>query len=228
MISFLEILLRLGLALILGALVGFERESTEHAAGMRTNALVAMGASLFTVISAYGFMSLLGIPHISLDPTRIASYVIAGIGFLGGGSIFMRRDGVRGLTTAAAIWTVAAIGMACGAGFYWEAAAATGLTIFVLYFLRYVERLLLPKQFEEVRHIQIQTGAIDGAVIGAIYDICTRQGLVVEAVRTSGGEDGEVIDIKCRVPDPAKLSRAVGELRVLKGVASVEAEMRSA
>src|SRR6266516_3325611 len=82
MISFPLILLRLVLALVLGALVGLERESTEHPAGMRTNALVSLGSALFTIISAYGFASLLSTLHIQVDPTRIASYVVAGIGFL--------------------------------------------------------------------------------------------------------------------------------------------------
>src|SRR3989475_10744651 len=106
MISFPAILLRLGLALVLRAILGAERESSEHSAGMRTNALVALGSSLFTVVSAYGFADLLNLPHMQLDPSRIASYVVAGIGFLGAGTIFLRRDKekVKGLTTAATIW----------------------------------------------------------------------------------------------------------------------------
>src|SRR5438552_12780833 len=134
MISFPESLLRLGTALLLGAVVGLERESSEHSAGMRTNALVALGSALFTVISAFGFLSMLSIPHIQLDPTRIASYIVAGIGFLGGGAILHQqaKEQVKGLTTAAAIWVVAAIGMACGAGFLWEATATTLLALIVL------------------------------------------------------------------------------------------------
>lgn len=109
MISFPAILLRLGLALLLGAIVGLERESSEHEAGLRTNALVSLGCALFTLISGYGFLSFLTMAHIQVDPTRIASYVIAGIGFLGGGAIFRQQDKekVKGLTTAAAIWVVA-------------------------------------------------------------------------------------------------------------------------
>src|SRR5260370_37449346 len=118
MISFSTILLRLFAALLLGSLIGLEREYRHRNAGLRTNALVAVGTALFTIISAYSFDELLSRQHISLDPTRIASYVVAGIGFLGGGTIYFRQDShkVKGLTTAAAIWTVAAIGMACGAG----------------------------------------------------------------------------------------------------------------
>src|SRR6266571_8902086 len=118
MISFSTIVVRLLVALLLGSLIGLEREYRHHNAGLRTNALVALSTALFTVISAYGFNELLSMQHISLDPTRVASYVVAGIGFLGGGAIYFQKDShrVKGLTTAAAIWTVAAIGMACGAG----------------------------------------------------------------------------------------------------------------
>src|SRR2546430_4346157 len=135
MYSFLTILLRLGLAVFLGALIGFERESREHAAGMRTNALVSLGSCLFTIISAFGFMDLLSIAHVQLDPTRIASYVVAGIGFLGAGSIFLQpqTNRLKGLTTAATIWLLAAIGMACGAGLIVVAVASKllGMVVFV-------------------------------------------------------------------------------------------------
>ena len=112
MISFPEILLRLAVALMLGAVIGFEREQKEHAAGLRTLALVSLGCALFTIISAYGFLELLTIPHTTIDPTRIASYIVAGIGFLGGGTIFLsqQNEKVKGLTTAAKIqWQVAVI-----------------------------------------------------------------------------------------------------------------------
>src|SRR5579885_566608 len=103
MISLLPFLLRLGLALLLGALIGFEREITEHAAGMRTNALVSLGSCLFTLISAYGFCDFITVARGQSDPTRIASYVGAGIGCRGAGSIVFKRDAhtVKGLTTAA-------------------------------------------------------------------------------------------------------------------------------
>lgn len=86
-ISFSVILRRLGIAIVLGAVIGLEHESTEHGAGLRMQALVALSSSLFTIISTFGFVSFLGVPHIKIDPTRIASYVVAGIGFLGAGSI---------------------------------------------------------------------------------------------------------------------------------------------
>src|SRR5256884_5738341 len=148
MITFPTILLRLGLALVLGTAVGFERESREHAAGMRTNALVSLGSCLFTIISAFGFMDLLGIAHVQLDPTRIASYIVAGIGFLGAGSIFLQPETnrVRGLTTAATIWLLAAIGMACGEGVIVVAVAEKLIALVGLVRMRIFERLFLSHQ----------------------------------------------------------------------------------
>src|SRR5579862_7312683 len=111
MLNFSTMLLRLSLAIIFGALIGLEREIRHHEAGLRTNALVAFGCALFTIVSGYGFLGFLNMGHIQVDPTRIASYIVAGIGFLGAGTIFPqpKQDRVKGLTTAAAIWVVAAI-----------------------------------------------------------------------------------------------------------------------
>ncbi len=131
MISFPTILLRLGVAALLGAIIGVEREQRERGAGMRTLALVSLGSALFTIISAYAFLDLLSIPHVTLDPTRIASYIVAGIGFLGAGTIFLSRESerVKGLTTAASIWVIAAIGIACGAGMLLEATVTAAIVL---------------------------------------------------------------------------------------------------
>jgi putative Mg2+ transporter-C (MgtC) family protein len=133
-----DALLRLTVAGGLGAAIGFEREIRDREAGIRTHLLVSLGAALFTIVSAYGFHEFLasGDNIVRTDPTRIAAQIVTGIGFLGAGAII--RDGlsIRGLTTAATLWVVAAIGMACGAGYYWPAAAATMLTILALWPLR--------------------------------------------------------------------------------------------
>ena len=113
------------LALVLSTAIGLEREAGAKAAGLRTHTLVGLAAAVIMVISKYGFADLLGFEHIALDPSRIAAQIVSGIGFIGGGLIFVRRDAVRGLTTAATIWLVAAVGMACGAGLPVLAVAAT-------------------------------------------------------------------------------------------------------
>jgi len=109
----LELVLRIIIASILGYLIGFERTSREKSAGMRTHAIVAMGAALMMVISKYGFGDC-----VTQDGTRIAAQIVSGIGFLGAGVIFVRNNAVSGLTTAAGLWTTAGIGMAIGSGCY--------------------------------------------------------------------------------------------------------------
>lgn len=105
----------LALAFVLSSAIGLEREWRQKSAGLRTHTLVGLGAALFLIISKYGFSDVLG-PRVVLDPSRVAAQIVTGIGFIGGGLIFVRGDAVRGLTTAAIVWVTAAIGMACGAG----------------------------------------------------------------------------------------------------------------
>jgi len=124
---------RLALGLVLGAVIGFERELHRQPAGFRTHSLVALGAALFTIISAYGFAGS------SVDPTRIAAQIVSGIGFIGAGTILQYRGNIRGLTTAASLWSVAAIGMAAGAGLLVMAIIGTVLILVVLSLLDWVE-----------------------------------------------------------------------------------------
>jgi putative Mg2+ transporter-C (MgtC) family protein len=121
--------------------IGLEREFREREAGLRTHLLVSLGAALFTIVSAFGFHDVL--THdpnaiVRLDPSRIAAQIVSGIGFLGAGAIIRQGLSIRGLTTAATLWVVAAIGMACGAGFYSVAIITTVLALVALWPLRYV------------------------------------------------------------------------------------------
>ena len=133
-------MLRLVLASLLCGAIGFERETRDQPAGFRTHILLGLGAALFTLVSAYGFepftRAALGSGGLQFDPTRIAAQIIAGVGFLGAGAIIRQGGDVRGLTTAASLWAVSAIGMAVGAGYLFGAAAATSLAMATLYALR--------------------------------------------------------------------------------------------
>jgi putative Mg2+ transporter-C (MgtC) family protein len=131
-----EILARLLLAVVLGGLIGFERESVDKPAGFRTHILVCVGAALFSLISLVGFFGS------GADPSRVASNIVVGIGFLGAGTIFRTGGGVQGLTTAASLWSVAAIGTATGIGFYWGAIGTTAIVIGVLALMKGLERRL--------------------------------------------------------------------------------------
>lgn len=114
----LEHLLRILIAGLCGALIGYERKSRRKEAGTRTHFIVAVGSALIMVISKYGFMDLEGRDGVQIDPTKVASEIVSGIGFLGAGMIFMRKYTINGLTTAAGMWATAGVGMAMGAGLY--------------------------------------------------------------------------------------------------------------
>lgn len=138
----LDIVLRLVVATLLGCIIGLERERRIWAAGMRTHMLVSVGSALFMLVSLFGFSDVIGTPGVMLDPSRVAAQVASGIGFLGAGTIIFRRDAVRGLTTAASLWVVAAIGLASGGGLYVPAIATTILSLIILAALKPLERKL--------------------------------------------------------------------------------------
>lgn len=119
------LIIRLLLATIFGALIGLEREYHAKEAGVRTHLLVALGSCLFMILSIYGFDAFLDHDNVSFDPSRIASQVVTGIGFIGAGTIILHKQAVRGLTTAAGVWVTAAIGLACGNGMYILAGVTT-------------------------------------------------------------------------------------------------------
>lgn len=113
----------------MGAAIGIEREYHAKEAGVRTHLLVAMGSCVFMILSIHGFDAMLGHENVSLDPSRIASQVVTGIGFIGAGTIILQKQAVRGLTTAAGLWVTAAIGLACGNGMYFLALIITALVL---------------------------------------------------------------------------------------------------
>jgi putative Mg2+ transporter-C (MgtC) family protein len=154
MIFPLELVLRLVVAAVLGGLVGLERERLEWAAGMRTHALVSLGSALFMVVSIFGFSDILNEQHVILDPSRVAAHVASGIGFIGAGTIIFRREIVKGLTTAASIWAVAAVGLAVGGGMFLAAISATLLALALLVLARPVKQRLFPNR-KEARRVRL-------------------------------------------------------------------------
>ena len=165
-----EALLRLSLAAVLGGMIGFERELREREAGLRTHLLVSLGSALFTIVSAYGFRDFLtsGAGVVRTDPTRIAAQIVTGIGFLGAGAIIRQGFSVRGLTTAATLWVVAAIGLASGSGYYSAAFMTTVVVLFLLWPLRYVARRLFDRPHEHRLAVQLTAGATAANVVDAL------------------------------------------------------------
>ena len=149
-LPWVDVAARLVIATVAAGLIGLERERAEMSAGLRTHALVGLGAALLMIASAYGFSDILGTPDVVLDPSRIAAQVVSGVGFLGAGTILVQQQTVRGLTTAASIWAVAAIGLAIGGGLYFPALVATALALAVLEVMRPLERRLAAAWREQV------------------------------------------------------------------------------
>ncbi|MFH1769402.1 MAG: MgtC/SapB family protein [Parcubacteria group bacterium] len=155
----IEIIKQLLLALILGGVVGYERERSHKTAGMRTHALIALGAALLTMLSVYGFTD---VPNAEYaDPTRIMSNIVVGIGFIGGGVILKRGSHVRGITTAATLFTVAIIGITVGLLFNVIAIATTVIVYLVLSFMWRLERKMDTSRHYGDTPEEIQTGQQD-------------------------------------------------------------------
>lgn len=164
------ILVKLVLASLLGGLVGLERELHGKPAGLRTNMFICAGSALFTVLSEL----LAG--QAGADPTRIASQLIPGIGFIGAGSIIRARGSVYGLTTAATIFVLASIGMAVGAGFYWTAVFATVMILLALSLLGWLEKRFALKR--ELRHYQVRGPQVD-VLTAAVMETVQQQKLTL-------------------------------------------------
>jgi putative Mg2+ transporter-C (MgtC) family protein len=171
MITWQEVLLRLFLAAVFGGCVGIDRQRHEWAAGLRTHMLVCMGSALVMIVSAYGFRDVLPEDHVTLDPSRVAAQVISGIGFLGAGTIlFLKHEVVKGLTTAAGLWTVAGIGLATGGGLYFAASATTVLVLIILIVLKpYKKKLTVERLFSEV-HLKINRQLVSLAQVEQILN----------------------------------------------------------
>jgi putative Mg2+ transporter-C (MgtC) family protein len=168
------------LALLLSALIGIEREFRAKSAGLRTHTLVGLGSAVFMLVSKYGFGDLLEFEGVSVDPARIAAQVVSGIGFIGGGLIFVRRDIVRGLTTAATVWVAAAVGMAAGAGLPLLAVAATGGHFIISVGFPPLARALARRRPEAP---VLRLDYFDGqGVLRNVLSTCTEEGWAVHGV----------------------------------------------
>jgi putative Mg2+ transporter-C (MgtC) family protein len=205
-LSWPHVLLRLSVAAALGGAIGLERELRERGAGLRTHLVVCLGSALFTLVSAYAFLG----PHV--DPTRIAAQIVSGIGFLGAGAIIRQGLSVRGLTTAASLWLVAAIGMASGAGYYSAALITTGLALLTLGPLRIVAFRVVRRYRPEVDRllVEIPAGGSPGTVVDAIEQ---RGGRVVGLeIEQDGDRRNMAADIELRGIEAPKIVAAVGEV----------------
>jgi putative Mg2+ transporter-C (MgtC) family protein len=195
-----EIAVRLVIAAALSGLIGLEREWRERAAGLRTHMLVGVGSALFTLVSAYGFNDFLvgGSNVVRADPSRIAAQIVTGIGFLGAGAILRQGLTIRGLTTAAGLWVVAAIGMAVGAGYYGGALIGTGVVLFGLGPLRWAEGYVVARR-QTSGHLEVDLRP-DQPLAPVLAVLETRSARVQRIHLDEGEEEGRELRIEVQLP----------------------------
>jgi putative Mg2+ transporter-C (MgtC) family protein len=221
MIDHSETVIRLLVAAALGSVVGLERERLLWAAGIRTHMLVCVGACLFMIVSAFGFSDSLTGDHVMLDPSRAAAQVVSGIGFLGAGAILARGEVVRGLTTAASIWTVAAIGLAVGGGLYFPAAASTIIILVILAGIKPLEEAYRARS----QSCRLQVRATHGLVTPEI--LVSTLGLRPAQIRRflvslqPGGAVDDITVLIARISS-AEVARLSSKVQAVPGVQSVE------
>ncbi|MBX7061553.1 MAG: MgtC/SapB family protein [Pyrinomonadaceae bacterium] len=219
MISYQEIAIRLLLAALLGSVVGLDRERLERGAGLRTHMLVAVGSAVFMLVSAYGFADVLGHQNVVLDPSRVAAQVVSGIGFLGAGTIILRKEIVHGLTTAASLWAVAAIGLATGGGLYLAAVAATFVVLFILLAVKPLERHLFlnrrPRTLTlTIERTEFTLSSLESAIESADLHM---QSIVFQP----GDEQTEIVQLTVDRVTPDKVAALIDSLRDTQGVKEI-------
>jgi putative Mg2+ transporter-C (MgtC) family protein len=219
-----EALFRLALAAVLGGAIGVERELRLREAGLRTHLLVAVGSALFTIVSAYGFHDFLtsGQSVVRADPTRIAAQIVTGIGFLGAGAIIRQGLSIRGLTTAATLWVVAAVGLAAGAGYYSGAVITTALVLFALYPLRILAYRIVRRFRPEdgVLLVELPLGQSPGSVI----DEVERARVRLDSIELSQEGERRRLELDIALPPGTQVPSLVARIADLPGVTGVRWE----
>jgi putative Mg2+ transporter-C (MgtC) family protein len=216
-----NLILRLLIAAVLGSIIGADRERLAWAAGLRTHMLVSVGACLFMIVSAFGFSDILGTRNVILDPSRIAAQVVSGIGFLGAGSILLRGEVVRGLTTAASLWSVAAIGLAVGGGLYIEAGAATIVIMVILAGIKPIEERFQQRHRTHELLMETQPGRMSLTALEAALGYRAKR-IVRYVARPSATEGQESISITLTRLRPKEVSEIEEILKTLPGVTKVD------
>ena len=219
-LHFGEVLVRVVLAGLLGGAIGAEREIREREAGLRTHMLVAVGAALFTIVSAYawGDFEFSTREGITFDPTRIAAQIVTGIGFLGAGAIIRQGLSVRGLTTAASLWVVAAIGMASGAGYYTAAVITTVVVLVSLWPLR----IIAHRAFERIRpgELRLEVELKPNQSPAVLLTALEPRGVAVRSFEVEDARDRRRVVLDVRITD-GRFETVTAELMRLEEVIGV-------
>ncbi len=214
-----DLILPLTMAFALCSVVGFEREMRHKVAGLRTHALVGLGAAMFTLIGKYGFTDVVAEGIVTVNPSQMAGQIITGIGFLGGGIIFVRRESARGIITAASIWVVAAVGMAAGAELYGLAIAGTlGQLLVSLAYTPVTQRM---RRDDAVIGEVTLTYRQDTAALREAMAELTHLGCTVEALTISPASGDQDVRVLLEIHGPTRLSDLTTRLAHIDGVIAV-------
>lgn len=216
-----EMFIRLLIALFLGGLIGIEREGIRRPAGLRTHILVCISSALIMLTGIYLYS--IYIDKTSIDPSRLGAQVISGIGFLGAGTILKVNNGVKGLTTAASLWSVAGIGLACGVGFYSGAILCTILILISLKVFSKIERLIKNKSHEA--WLEIVCDNIPGE-LGKIGTALGNSDIQILQVESTNFNNNDIMEIKIliRLPQNIKLEEVIYLITYIDGVKNVKIE----
>jgi putative Mg2+ transporter-C (MgtC) family protein len=225
-INELQIALRLVLAVMLGGLIGFEREQSSHAAGLRTHMMVCLGSCLLMLLSIYGFSAFVDEANVRVDPARLAAAVITGVGFLGAGTILHTGKGITGLTTAASVWVVSAIGLGVGAGFYFASSVATAMVLFVLWAMNKLERKYIRGKRERVIVVITEDRP---RVLGRMQEVLDSRGINVRKMsvreEAAASEFGHLeVRLQIGAQNQQTVAQLLDILRFVEGVLEVSTE----
>ena len=223
MLSTYEIILRLLLSAILGGLVGLDREKLEWAAGLRTHMLVCLGSALAMIVSSFGFDDILGQDGVILDPSRVASLVVSGIGFIGAGTIlFLKRKVIYGLTTAAGLWTVAAVGLAIGGGMYLAAISTTLITLIILTGVKKIENKFFSN---DKKDLSIRIGFQHATLsLTTVSELLQQHGVPFGEITLLQREKARIDELEIVLDKSAsqqKIMAAIDQLKQMDGVQEV-------
>jgi putative Mg2+ transporter-C (MgtC) family protein len=219
-----DLIWRLALALVLSSVIGIEREIRQKSAGLRTYALVGTGSALFMLVSEYGFQGGGFGAHATLDPSRVAAQIVSGIGFIGGGLIFVHRTNVRGLTTAAGVWVTAAIGMAAGGALPLLATLTTVMYLIVSYgYPMITERLPTSRSAPSQMWLTYRDG--QGLLRHLLAD-CAERGfavsdLQVEQTRGNNGNGSGAVTVRLELRGRGSIAELAADLHTVDGVLDV-------
>ena len=211
--------IRLCVSFFAGAIIGFERSSRRQVAGLRTHILISTGATLLMLLSIY--LPQTYNPLRSSDPGRIAAQVVSGIGFLGAGAIIRLGNNIRGLTTAASLWFVAAVGLAVGAGMFFVAGAAEVLALITLYLLSKVEKKIFPRSRFKMLEISYKDpNSNSNEAMGIIKE----SGIQIQTVDVNHGAKGKGTKLRLlvQIPDTTDISFVARSIKGLGNVGKVE------